>query len=62
MSNIKMTINSFEQLSPKGLSLLSYLYRQKDMEESQPVVASAIKSFEDIALLVNSAPPALVIY
>lgn len=50
-----------EQLSPKGLSLLSYIYSEKDNAESQPVVASTVQSFIDIAKLVESAPAGIAI-
>lgn len=45
-----------EQLSPKGLSLMFYLFSQKEHCESQPLVASTVRDFENIVQWVNKAP------
>lgn len=44
------------QLSPKGLSLLSYCYAQKDNNTNQPVVASTLDDLSHIAQLMEKAP------
>lgn len=46
---------SHEQLSPKGLALLSYLYAQKDGLERQPVIASTGAAFSHVIKLIATA-------
>lgn len=46
-----------EQLSPKGLSLLLYLFSLKEKAESQPVVVSTVGAFEKLVQLMNQSPP-----
>lgn len=45
-----------EQLSPKGLSLIFYLFSQKEHCESQPLVVSTVKDFENIVQWASKAP------
>lgn len=49
------TAGSYEQLSPKGLALLSYLYAQKDGCERQPVIASTLAAFSHVIKLIAAA-------
>lgn len=46
-----------EQLSPKGLALLSALYAEKDGSEKQPVIASTSDDFKRLVALVAKASP-----
>lgn len=46
-----------EQLSPKGLSLLCYLFSQKEKCESQPLVVSTVSDFENTVRLINNTAP-----
>jgi len=45
-----------EQLSPKGLALMSYLYAEKDKNESQPLIASSIEDFIHLIKLIDKSP------
>lgn len=44
-----------EQLSPKGLALLSYLYAKKDLNDRQPLIASTIADFKHLVILLDNA-------
>lgn len=44
-----------EQLSPKGLSLLSYLYAKKDHTTQQPLIASSVEDFKHIIKLLDNS-------
>lgn len=45
-----------EQLSSKGLALLSYIYAQIDQSERQPIVCNSISSLKKITKLIDDAP------
>lgn len=45
-----------EQLSPKGLAIISYLYALKDRSERQPVIASTVGALHHLIKLVDDAP------
>lgn len=44
-----------EQLSPKGLALMSYIYARKDKSEKQPLIASSKEDFKNFIKLMGNA-------
>lgn len=48
-----------EQLSPKGLALMSFIYSQKDNCEAQPIIAATSQDFYKLVGLVAQAPKGL---
>jgi hypothetical protein len=44
-----------EQLSPKGLALLSYIYAKKDNNVAQPIIASTYTDFKNLIKLFVDA-------
>ncbi len=52
----KVRFEPVEQLSPKGLALLSAYFADKEGSEAQPVIASSSEDLEYILLLIGEAP------
>lgn len=50
-----------EQLSPKGLALMSYIYAQVDNDPAQPLVSDSIESLHHISKLMDDARPGTVV-
>jgi len=44
-----------DQLSPKGLAIMSYLYAQKDKTDKQPLIASTTHAFKRLIRLIDRA-------
>lgn len=46
-----------DQLSPKGLALISHLYAEKDNTQKQPLIASSSRDFRSLVKLIDRASP-----
>lgn len=53
----KKRFKPIEQLSAKGLALMSYLYAIKDHNKKQPIIASSVNDFKHMIRLIDKAQP-----
>ncbi len=52
----KVILPPEEQLSPKGLALISHLYSERDKSEVQPLICDSIRGLHHVTALMDDAP------